>query len=1153
MLPSLRVFNSSALFMKLSQNFALALAYFLGGYLGMLLAFPPSNASPVWPASGIALAGIYIHGVKVLPGIYIGTFLSQLYSFADLSSADKIFDSLLIAAIVSFGSALQAQLGAQLIYRFVGRGDPLTADRKILAFLVLGGPVSCMVAASIGIATLGYKNIITVDDIPLSWLTWWVGDTIGVLVFTPIAMVFFAQPRAIWRARYHSVGYPMIFTIVAAYLLFHYGKEFEFRRVESAFTSQADLFHKSLQSELEHHLEINETLKNLFAGSAFVTRDEFRFFTDFLLQNHPRLQTMAWIPRIRDAQRDWFETSPEMGFPIREEKLPGGLVAAAEREEYYPIAYVNPLTGNETLQGVDISANPQIIGAIRLAAEKNQTIVAAGSLPVPEQQKNATLTIYSPLFEPKARLDNLDGRLNKVAGYTANVLRLDVEVAEIYSTLKNLQLLLRIEDQGVQLFSNTDEQTGHKLNFPRLLKKHPLRFANREWEISYEPSPEFYHQQLSWTIWWLLFGGFSFTASIGCGLLMLTGRTLETENVVSVRTRELEFEVNERKRIILQRDSQNKVLRAVAAQAPLPDILKLIVEVTEHNSPGIVCSILLLDASGKYLRHGAAIGLPAAYNAAIDGFEIGPGRGSCGNAAYTGQLTIVDNVFQHPFWRNYHSLARMAGVMSCWSAPIFSSTGQVLGTFALYSREAATPSPSEIAWVKELSQIASIAIERKNAEEHIMRLGYYDSLTDLPNRRLLLEHLDKELARVLRQGGCDALLYLDLDHFKTLNDSLGHEIGDELLRQVAQRLNRCIREEDTVARLGGDEFVVLLRGATAIAENIYNLAINLGERIQEAIGQPYILQGYEHHVTPSIGISVFPQGQASAAEILRQADTAMYSAKTSGRNTICFYHADMQKKADRRLEMEKDIRNALAQQQFNLYYQPQFDLNGRLVGAEALLRWEHPLKGTMMPSEFIAIAEETGLILSVSEWVIQEACRQIKQWPALQHLSLNISPRHFRQPDFIERFKRILAASGASARQLIIELTESCLIEHADDTILKMKTLQQMDIGLSIDDFGTGYSSLAYLKSMPLNQLKIDQGFIRDICIDQNDAVIVETIILMAHSLGLNVIAEGVENEAQFRFLKERGCSVFQGYFFGKPLSAENFEVLLNDEKAVTV
>lgn len=1139
--------------MKWGHNVVLALVYFLGGYLGMLLAFPPSTASPVWPASGIALAGLYIYGEKVLPGFLIGSFLTQIYAFSEFWSADKFHDALLIGAIIGCGSILQAALGARLIKHFVGPRDPLISDRKIITFLALGGPVSCLTSASIGVATLALKNLITTDYIAISWLTWWVGDVIGVLVFTPLVMVFYAQPRALWRTRYRSVGHLMILTIVAVSLLFHFGKKFEFNRVETAFTSKVDLLHKALQDELGRHLATSETLKNLFDASETVTYDEFRNFTSFLVKNHPHLQIIAWIPKISESQRQWFESSGGVGVPIREENVSGDWVPAMVRKDYYAIAYVAPLSGNEAMQGADIGANAQALSDIRFAADNNQTIVARWPFMAQHTDTATWMAIYSPLYKPRARLDSLEGRRNAIAGFTANVFRIDVEIAEVYSRVKNLPLLLQIDGKGGQLFSNVGNQIEHKFNYPLFQQKHKLLLANQEWEISYLPSPEFYLRQLTWTIWWLLLGGFSFTGLIGCGLLMLTGRTLKTEEVVRSRTRELETEVNERKRMIWRHENQNRVLRAVASQKPLAEILELIVQNVERDKPGSMCSILLMDKSGKYLRYGAAIGLPDAFNTANDGLEIGPGRGSCGHAAATGELTIVENVFQHPFWRDYTALAEIANIVSCWSAPILSSTGQeVLGTFAFYSHQAAIPGQSDIARIEELSHITSIAIEHKNYEERVMHLAFYDPLTELPNRRLLLDELEKDFAKTRRHDSYYALLFLDLDNFKTLNDSLGHEIGDELIRQVASRLKKCIREEDTVARLGGDEFVVLLRSSTMIAEIIYNLALSLAERIQEAIGCSYMLHEHEHHVTTSIGISVFPKGQSSAIEILKQADTAMYSAKTGGRNSICFYHEDMQKKADRRLEIEKDIRVALTEHQFKLYFQPQFDLHGQLVGAEALLRWVHLKKGAIPTPEVIAIAEETGLILPLSEWVIEEACRKLKQWPELQHLSLNISPRHFRQPDFIDRFGKILAGSGIPAQKLILELTENCLIEDTDDTIAKMRILQEMNIGFSIDDFGTGYSSLSYLKSLPLNQLKIDQDFVRDICIDQNDAVIVETIILMASTLGLDVIAEGVENEEQLKFLKDRGCSVFQGYYFSRPLSAENFGTLFSGENIVS-
>jgi diguanylate cyclase (GGDEF)-like protein len=1129
--------------MKLGQNIILALLYFVGGYLGMLLAFPPSNASPVWPASGIALAGIYIYGGKVLPGIFIGSFLIQIYAFGDFSNADKIHDSLLIGAITGIGSTLQAFFGAQLINRFVGRHDPLISDRKIMAFLALGGPISCVTSASIGIATLAMKNILTAGDMTLSWLIWWVGDVIGVLVFTPIMMVFYARPKSLWRARHHSVGFPMIISIVAVSLLFHFGNKHELKRVETAFNSQVNLFHKSLQDELDRHLATNETLKTLFDASDAVTQDEFHTFADFLMDKHPHLQILARISKISDKQRRDFESPSAMGIPIREKTSSGSWDYAKERKDYYVIAYVAPQTGNNALQGTDIGADAQVLKDLRLAADNNQTIVAPWPFDDGDNTRtNASFAIYSPLYAPQSRLDNLADRRNKIIGFTANVFRLNLEIDEIYARVNHLPLLLQINEKNRLLFSNIDNSIEHKLNFPRFQNKLLLHFANHTWEINYTPSPRFYYRQLSWAIWWLLLGGFSFTSFVGFGLLMLTGRALQTEEIVRDRTCELEIEVSERKRIIQQHKNQNKILRAVASQKPLAEILELIVQSVEKDKPGTLCSILLLDKNGKHLQHGASTGLPKSFITAIDSLEIGPGQGSCGHAAATGRITIVENVFEHPYWRDYTALAEIAQIASCWSSPIFSSTGQVLGAFAIYSRQAATPSPSDIARIEDLSQIASIAIDHKTYEDRIMHLAFYDALTELPNRRRLLDELEKEFVRTQRHNTFYALLYLDLDNFKTLNDSLGHEIGDELIRQVAHRLSDCIRKEDTVARLGGDEFVALLRSTTTVAETIYNLALNLAERIQESITRPYMLHEHEHHVTSSIGISIFPEAQTSAIEILKQADTAMYSAKTGGRNMICFYHGEMQKKADRRLEIEKDIRTALAEQQFSLYYQPQFDINRRMIGAEALLRWFHPQKGIIPTHELIAIAEETGLILPISEWVIQEACRKIQQWPELQHLSLNISPRHFRQPDFIDRFKKILDGSGICAQKLMLELTESCLIENTDDTIAKMKTLQAMNIGFSIDDFGTGYSSLSYLKSLPINQIKIDQTFVRDICIDQNDAVIVETIILMASSLGLEVIAEGVENEEQLKFLETRGCKAFQGYYFSTPLAAESFE-----------
>ena len=433
--------------------------------------------------------------------------------------------------------------------------------------------------------------------------------------------------------------------------------------------------------------------------------------------------------------------------------------------------------------------------------------------------------------------------------------------------------------------------------------------------------------------------------------------------------------------------------------------------------------------------------------------------------------------------------------------------------------------------------------ERIKSEEQIRRLAFYDPLTGLPNRRLLLEGIQHELEVARRQRLYGSLLFLDLDNFKTLNDSLGHHIGDELLVQLSERLRSELRKEDTAARLGGDEFVVLITGEHSSRDMAIRQALNVAQKVQHAISSAYHLHGYEHTITSSIGITLFPEKDETATCVLKQADTAMYRAKEEGRNTIAFYNPDMQEAADRKLLLEKELRASIAEKTFEIYFQPQFDSHGHMTGAEALVRWIHPDKGVILPADFIPIAEETGLILELGEWILQESCECIKGC-VINHVAVNISPRQFRQADFVENVIRILNETGANPRDLMIELTEGIVIENIEDTIDKMNALKKLGIRIAIDDFGTGYSSLAYLKQLPLDQLKINDKFVRDIETDPSDAVIVETIISMARHLGLSVVAEGVETVNQFAFLENKGCHLFQGFYFSRPLTQKEFKTL---------
>jgi len=731
------------------------------------------------------------------------------------------------------------------------------------------------------------------------------------------------------------------------------------------------------------------------------------------------------------------------------------------------------------------------------------------------------------------------------------------------------------------------------------------------------------------------------------------------------------FDITERKKTDDYEQFRSSILEQLATNEPLTNILEALALGVEQLNSKMVCSILLLDDEGKHFIKGIAPSLPDFYNAVIEGIEIGIGVGSCGTAAFTGERVIVEDIATHSYWTPYKELAAKVGLGACWSQPILSSLNQVLGTFAIYHHAAHIPVASDIRLIEQSARLASLAIERKQAEielriaatafesqegmfvtdvnhnilrvnsaftavtgytaedvvgknprvlqsgqhdanfyaamwkninttgawqgevwnrrksgevfpEHltitavkdqnsiisnyvatltditlrkeavdkIERLAFYDPLTGLPNRRLLQDRLKPALASSHRSGRQGALLFIDMDNFKTLNDTLGHDMGDLLLQRVAQRLESCVREGDTVARLGGDEFVVMLEDLSEHPLEAATQTEITGNKIMAILNQPYQLDAHEYQSTPSIGATLFNGQEQSSEELLKQADIAMYQAKASGRNALRFFDPQMQATITAHVALEKDLRLALKEDQFILYYQPQVHHSGQIIGAEVLIRWQHPLRGLVSPAEFIPLAEETGLILAIGQWVMETACEQIKIWGTNEHtqhlqLAVNVSARQFHQADFVAQVSQILNVVGINPRMLKLELTESLVLDDIDDTILKMNTLRKIGVCFSMDDFGTGYSSLSSLKKLPLDQLKIDQNFVRDISIDLDDAIIVETIIAMANKLNMEVIAEGVETEAQRTFLEQHDCQLFQGYLFGKPVPIEQFELLL--------
>ncbi len=487
-------------------------------------------------------------------------------------------------------------------------------------------------------------------------------------------------------------------------------------------------------------------------------------------------------------------------------------------------------------------------------------------------------------------------------------------------------------------------------------------------------------------------------------------------------------------------------------------------------------------------------------------------------------------------------------------APLFDSAGRALGLqFALF-RKPLVSTDFEEAVMRIFAAHVSQELERQHKEAHIKHLAYFDSLTGLPNRQLLFDRLQQAVSHAERNHTSLAVMMLDLDHFKAINDSLGHTVGDDLLVEVAQRLLTFVRDEDTVARLGGDEFVILLQDLTET--NALHEATRVASKIQEQLAESYRVSGHELMVTPSLGISLFPDNGHNREELLKHADTALYKAKDQGRNRFRFFSTAMNDEVVERLEMEAFLRQALEEKQFELAFQPKVSVSsGAIVGAEALLRWHHPELGEISPDRFIPVAEETGLIIPIGRMVLEMACEATTQFwcchadcPADRRMAINVSPRQFQQPGFIQQMRDILSTYKTQPECVEIEITENVLLEGFEQVREKLYQLRDMGITIAIDDFGTGYSSLSYLKQLPLDHVKIDRSFVDGLPDDQDDVVIVQAILAMTQRLGIGAIAEGVETREQLDFLRSNGCNVYQGYYFSKAVGAESFQKLLLKE-----
>ncbi|ODS61869.1 MAG: diguanylate cyclase [Acidovorax sp. SCN 65-108] len=589
---------------------------------------------------------------------------------------------------------------------------------------------------------------------------------------------------------------------------------------------------------------------------------------------------------------------------------------------------------------------------------------------------------------------------------------------------------------------------------------------------------------------------------------------------------------------------QKRVLEGMVNELPLADLMALVCREVERIAPEVTASILSVDELGL-LHPLAAPGLPPAICQALDGVPIGPCVGSCGTAAFRRAPVVVTDITTDPLWADYRTLFEPSGMRACWSSPICDHAGKVIGTFAFYFREPRAPDALHHRLVDVCLHLCALAIERNATRQRIHQLAFFDELTGLPNRAMFRSSAERALASLRQEDHPGAVLFIDLDRFKQVNDTLGHAAGDALLCEVAKRLTQCLRARDLIGRLAGDEFVLLL------SECSTGQVVQMAQSILQEMARPMDLHGQAHVCHASIGIAMFPDDGDAIDTLLRHADQAMVQAKSDHRHSLQLFSAEMNRRAQERAALERALRQALTDRSLSLYYQPQVlsSAPGTLHGVEALARWQHPEWGMVPPSRFIPVAEEAGLIHQLTLWLLDEACAQLSAWRAAGHsvpcVAVNLSGRSFHQAEFAQQVCDALERHGLRTNDVLLEITESVMMDARPVTLANIEALHHKGFKLSLDDFGTGYSSLSYLHRLPISELKLDMAFVQDLTTSPTARALTVSVLSIAHSLGMVVVAEGVETTGQQQWLQAHGCPVMQGYLFGRPMPPDELEAWL--------
>ncbi len=1078
----------------ISRLASLAFAYTIAGWLALQLAVPPGYAAPFYPAAGIALTSLLIFGYRLWPAVFIGALLVNLNAQIQSGGPESLGWAL---ALVPFGAVTQAIFGAWLAQRLIGFPNQLGSPRQILRFLGVVAPVSSLVSPSLSVPLLYASGTLGVDDLAFSWWNWWIGDTVGVIIAAPAMFVLFGQPAEDWRSRRLGVIVPLGIAIALLAFAFHNVRNWEALRVQTQFNRDVEHIASGVRKRLEVQIDMMQSIERLMVVSEEVTRTEFRDFVTPWLKRYPGTQNFGWNPLVRRADRARFEQSIRntglRSFRILGRDANGRTFPAENADEYFPITYLEPLSDNLSALGLDPGSLPTTARAIDASRRSGMPVASEAIRLVQEEQVQRGVVIYLATFDKPAAA----GLPRPFLGVVSSAFRMDDSMASAQELAKRSGIrFCLIDSDGAPGNRRLSGPPGCDMEswFDKEVRRTvPLIFAGRNWELRMSATPEYIAGMRSWAAWSTVAVGLLAVGMLGAFLLITTGNTRRITRLVDRRTEELKTASDS---LRAQQDALAEAQRiARLGSWEVGDDGKTL-RVSDELSQVLNCDPASLSTLTDLVT---CIAEPdrERLEAAIASAKEAPGRLSldCSLAA------SASHVLQFQ-------------IESTWEAD---SRYRLRGT------------------------IQDVSAERE-AEAHIQYLAHFDPLTGLPNRSAWMNQAQTALMSAHRNGDLLGVLFLDLDNFKTVNDSLGHPVGDRLLAAVARRLTGCLREEDILARLGGDEFVALLPRLPHAEDAAF-----VARKLIEVLTAPIHIEDRELSTSVSIGIALFPADGEDVDTLLKHADTAMYGAKAAGRNHFEFFVPAMNTRALERLMLENALRRGIERNELVLHYQPQVDAGSEQVnGCEALVRWNHPELGLVPPVQFIPVAEDSGLIGPLGEWVLREACRQQARWQhgtmADLRMAINISALQFLKPNFVDTVKRALADTGANPHLIELEITESALMQPGAALTERLLKLRDMGLTLALDDFGTGYSSLAYLKRLPIRRLKIDRSFVKDLPGDQEDAAVTSATLSLARDLGLEVVAEGVETVEQRDYLLARGCHSLQGFMYSKPLAIAEFE-----------